>query len=347
MARPGLAAVVRAVRRGVQDVHAVGVRRIHGQLAEVPAAAPDALVARHLRPRRARVVGAVEPALLRVHDGVDAPAVGGRHGDADAPEALGRQPRRQRLPRRAAVGRLEDAAARAVRRRVDAPRRTPRVPERGVHDLRVLRVELQVDRADVLVLVEHLLPRGAAVAGAEDAAVGVRAVDVAERGDEHHVRVLGVHDHPPDVPRVVEADVRPRLPGVGGLVHPVAERVLRPHVGLARAHVDDVRLGRRHANRADRADGLRVEHRVPRAARVQRLPDAAADRSEVEDSGLARHARDGVHAPGPERPDQPPAEAGVQARVVCLRRHQREARRRERHAEAERRPDSRTVLPQS
>ena len=45
-----------------------------------------------------------------------------------------------------------------------------------------------------------------------------------------------------DLPRVVEADVRPGLAGVGRLVHAVAVRDLRAHVGFAGADVDDVRV---------------------------------------------------------------------------------------------------------
>src|SRR5205085_11355501 len=136
--------------------------------------------------------------------------------------------------------------------------RAARVPERRVDDLRVLRVELEVNRAHVVALEENLLPGLAAVARAEDAALRVRAVGVAERGDEDGVGVLRVNDHWAYLPRAFEPDVRPGAPGVRGLVHPVAVGNLRAHVGLARADVDDRGAGRRDADGADGGDRLRV-----------------------------------------------------------------------------------------
>ena len=46
---------------------------------------------------------------------------------------------------------------------------------------------------------------------------------------------------------------------------------------FAAADVDDVRIGRRDGDRADRLRRLVVEDRVPRAAVVVDLPDAAVD----------------------------------------------------------------------
>ena len=225
-------------------------------------------------------------------------------------------PRRQLLPVGAAVGRFVEPAARPVRRRIDAPRRTARVPQRRVDGLRRRRIEGEIDRADVVALEQHLLPGRAAVARAIDAAIRVGAVDMTERGDEDDVGVL--RDRRARVP-ICRVLSRPmcvqRLSGVGGLVHPVAVRDLRSHVGLAGADVDDVGIGRRDANRADRGDRLRVEDRDPGAAGVRRLPDAAADRSEVERVRLSRHAADAVDASAAKRPDHPPAQARVDARV--------------------------------
>ena len=73
------------------------------------------------------------------------------------------------------------------------------------------------------------------------------------------------------------------------------------------------RARRRDRDRADRCDRLRVENRGPRASGIRRLPDAAADGSEVENGRLSRHAGDRVDAPAAERPDVAPLETGVES----------------------------------
>ena len=309
-------AIARSVHAGVRYVHEILILRIDGDLAEVPSAAPDAAVARCLAPRRTGIVGPEEAAFLRIDDRVQPAAVRGGCGDADAADPVGRQTAGELMPVRAAVGRLVQPAARTVRRRINAPGRTTGVPERGVNRLRIARIEGQIDRADVVALEEHLLPRGAAVTRSVDATVRVRAVHVAERRHEDDVGILRMDDDLPDLPRVVEAEVRPGPARVGRLVHSVAVRDLRPHVGFARAHVDDVRVRRGDRDGSDRGDGLRVEYRQPGAPRVRRLPHAAADGAEVERVRLTGHAAHPVDAPAPERPDQPPAQPGIQAGVV-------------------------------
>jgi hypothetical protein len=103
---------------------------------------------------------------------------------------------------------------------------------------------------------------------AVDAAIRVRPVGVAERGDEDGVRIAWMDDDPPDLPRRLEADVLPRLAGVRRAIHAVAELDRVAHVGLAGPDIDDVGIGGRDGNRADRADAGAVEHRCPRAAAV-------------------------------------------------------------------------------
>ena len=254
---PRLAAVLGSRHRDVRHVDDVGVLRIDDDVLEIPAASPERGIARQLGPRRARVVGAEESALPRrrrrlrtrriaaaasptaaaasgrcrrvrirheaIHHRVHAPRIARRYRDARLADSLFGQAGRQLLPRRAAVGRLEDAAARAVRRRVRVPRRTSRIPESRVHDLRIRRIDHHLDGTDVLVLVEHLLPRLAAIDRLEDAALGTRRVQMPDRRHEHDVRILRVHRDSADVLRVVEPDVRPCLASVGRLVHAVAE----------------------------------------------------------------------------------------------------------------------------
>ena len=97
-------------------------------------------------------------------------------------------------------------------------------------------------------------------------------------------------------------------PAVGRLVHAVALGDVRAHVGLAGADVDHARIRRREREGADRADRLPVEDRLPGAAGVGRLPDAAVHAAEVEVQRLGRHAGDGEHAAAAERPDEAPVQ---------------------------------------
>src|SRR5436309_1289787 len=102
--------------------------------------------------------------------------IGGRAGNSYVPEALGRDAIRQRLPSSAAIRGFEDAAAGPVGRRVDTPGWTTRIPQSRVNDLRILRINREVNCADVVVLEQHLLPRRSAIARAIDSSVGIRAI---------------------------------------------------------------------------------------------------------------------------------------------------------------------------
>ena len=177
----------------------------------------------------------------------------------------------------AAVGGLEQAAARAAARHLvlDAVR----LPQRGVHHVRVLadrsrcRPRRSCRRGTAPCF--HVLPPSVRL---EDAAlVARRAVACRSR---RRTRCRGWSDgcgSSRSRRTSREADVRPRLAGVGGLVDAVARHDVAADARLAHADEDDVgvRLGDR--DRADRrAVDLAVGDRRPRAAAVGRLPQAAA-----------------------------------------------------------------------
>ena len=305
----GLAGIVRAVHGGVAGVDDVGIAGIDRDAAEVPAAPPDPVVAARPRPGRAGVVRAVQPAVVhRVHHGVDAARPARRHGEADASRLGGQAMAGDLRPVIAAVRRLVEAAAGTVGRRVDVPRGTAGLPQGGVEDLRVPRLEGEVDRSGVVVLAEHLLPAPAAVAGAEHAALRVGAVGVPQRRRVDDVRIARIDQHAPDLLRVGEADMGPGLAAVGGLVHAVPLGDVGAHVGLAAPDVDHPWVGGRDGQRADRADRLRIEDRLPGAAGVAGLPHAAVDAAEVEMLRLLRHAGHRQHAPAAERAEQAPVQ---------------------------------------
>src|SRR6185312_422698 len=140
----------------------------------------------------------------------------------------------------------------------------------------------------------------------------VRPVGMAERGDKDAVGIERVDIHRRDHLAVVEADVRPRLAGVGGFVHAVAGRQIGSNDTGARADVDDVRVGRRDRDRPDRAGRLVVEDRGPGRAVVGRAPYAAVVEPDVGDVGLAGRARYGACATGPRWADLAPVHVRIQ-----------------------------------
>ena len=84
--------------------------------------------------------------------------------------------------------------------------------------------------------------------------------------------------------------MRPGLAAVGGLVDAVADGEVGADDAGAGADVDDVGIGRRHGDRADRAGACLVEDRFPIGTVVGRAPDAAVVEADVEHVRLARHA---------------------------------------------------------
>ena len=229
----------------------------------------------------------------------------------------------------AAVGRLPQAAARAAA--VEAPRRAPALVRRGVEHVRVRRVHHDIGEAGVVVDEVRVRPGLAAVGRLEQAALGVRPEQVAERGDVDDVRILRVDDDAADALGFLQPDVLERLAGVGRLVDAGAERRALAVVRLAGADVDDVGVGRRDRDVADRRDRVLVEDRRPGRAVVGRLPDAAGREADVDDRRVALDDRDVVDAAAHVgRADRAPDE-GLEDRIVrgIDRRGQRRCRLRE------------------
>jgi hypothetical protein len=162
------------------------------------------------------------------------------------------------------------------------------VPHRRVDDLRVLRVDGDVDGAGRSVRRrEHDLPRLAAVGRAVQASVMHAARDVARCRREDPLRVRGIDRDAADRRAVGETHVRPVGAVVGGLVDAVAEvgQAAAGRVGLTRAD-PQVAVGRL-GHRAHRLCQVVVPQVGPVAAAVGGLPDAAA-----------RHGREGAVGSG-------------------------------------------------
>ena len=222
----------------VGTIDDVGVGRVHADVGEVAGRAstrgslftrvqlsPASSERKHARacgPRRWRRAATGGWARCRCRCG---PSRSASHGG----QAVGERP-----PRGAAVGGLEEAAARAAesRRSPTAPAAPPTATAYTTSGFD--GIEQHVDAAGVLVLVEHLLERLAAVGRAEDAALVVRPVGMAEHGDEQPVGVPRVDHDLRDLLAVAQAEMRPGLAGVGRLVDAVAGRRGRGAAGPRR-----------------------------------------------------------------------------------------------------------------
>ena len=316
----GLAPVRRLPHVQVQHVAGVRVLRVGVYVGVVPRPLQQVAVVVDVLPRIAAVVRPVQPPLLGLDDRPDPPRLGGRGSDADPPLGAFRQSlvAGDVGPGVAPVRRLVETAVRPAARELEGL--PQRLPHGRVHDAGVRRVQRQVDCAGLVALVQHLLPRVAAVLRPEHPALLVGTECVAEGGHVHEIGVRGMDSDPRDVPRVLQAHVLPRLPSVGGPVHAVAVGHVAADAGLAGTGVDHVGVGLANGQRAHRrgveivvADGL------PVGAAVGRLPDAAPDGAEVEDHWVAGVARGGHDTAAPRWTDAPPPQGLHQAGIDAAR----------------------------
>ena len=288
--RGGLTAVGRAEQRRVLHVDDVLVAGVAEHVCVVKSALTNRARSVDQFPRRTRIVRYEEATVLILDQRVDAVRVGLGVGDANAADHAGGHAgiARDVGPCLATVGGLiEPAAGTAARHLVlDAIR----LPQGGIQDIGIVRVNHDVDGAGLGVLEQRAPPGLAAVAALEYATFLTGAVVKAETGD---VDDLGVGRMDADFGkgvRVPEADIGPLLSAVCRFVDAVAGHDIAADARLAHADVDDVRVRVGNRDGADRGAGdLAVSDRGPVVAGVGRLPQAATNRAEV---GLARPSLD-------------------------------------------------------
>ena len=312
-------AVGGSIRRGITHIDYIRILAIHGDAAEIPSPSPNAWVGIGQSPVRARVIGAIDAALFRVRQKVNAAGLSGCHGNAHPSEPVRRQAvPGDLLPIVPAIRRFVEPAARPIRWRINIPRRPPSLPKRSVDDSRIARVKGKIDGSGILVFKKHALPRLAAVGGAEHTALGIRGVRVAEHCRENHVRIVGVYEDAPDLPTVLEPDMRPGAAGVLRFVHPVAVGNVRAHVRLARTHINHLGVRRRNRNGADGSDGLAVKDGRPHAAGVRGFPNTSAHRAKIKSVGLPGNAGGRKRPPAARGADHAPVKTGKEAGIKLL-----------------------------
>ena len=296
------AAVLGEVEAARERKDPIRVLRVHADVGVVERAEADVPVGVHGAPRLARVVGTPQLSLvLGLADHVHDIRIARRHSDTDAVHRVARQAQvlvgaGEPLPRGSAVHRLPDSGVAGSRLKVPSPAAV-RVHPR-VDDVAVGWVGRDIGAGRLRIHVQDLLPVRPAVGGLVDAAVLIGAPLAPEDAGVDDVRVLRVDDEARDLVRLLEADVRPVIAAVDGLVHAVAHRRVVARIPFARADVDDVLVARRDGHGPNGASARLVEDRGEGVAAVRRLDDAAVCARHVVGERVARHADDLRDAPG-------------------------------------------------
>ncbi len=156
--------------------------------------------------------------------------------------------------------------------------------------MRIARVEGDVDATAVVVLVEGPLPALAAVDGAKDSALRIRAERMTERGDEHDISVLRIDNHLADGAGIVQAYILPGLAAIDSFVDAIALGRVAANAAFTGADVNHVRVRGSDRNTADRRRRLFIEDRIPGHGSVGGLPHTATGRAEVINVGIAGNA---------------------------------------------------------
>ena len=316
----GLTAVVRTVEAGIQRIHAFRIHRVgvhprvvEGALAQLP------LVVRET-PGGAPVVGAEHAAFGGFHDGPYPIRIRRGNGHADLADRAGRHTRvlgefGPGVP--AVVGAVEPGIGAAAPHLPGLP---VHLPQGGVEHLRIRPVDDEVRGAGFRAHEEDPLPGVPAVRRAEDAALFVVPVGMAQRGHIHDVRVHRMDADAGDRLGIREAHLAPGLPAVAASIDAVALGDAAAQLRFAAADEDDVRVGLRHRDRADRGTrDLAVGHRKPGSSRIEGLPQPAAGRAEVvlvAASGAAGTAEGPSAAQGADVPPLHRAEEGLVEREI-------------------------------
>lgn len=124
-----------------------------------------------------------------------------------------------------------------------------------------------------------------------------------ERRDENNIRIVRIDNYRADVTRIFQADIFPCQASVERLVYAVAIGNIPAYASFACASVDDIGIGRRYGDAADRGDALMIKNRLPGNSGVRCFPDAAPDRSEIIHIGIVRNARRRESSSGSKRSD--------------------------------------------
>src|SRR5262249_36368082 len=155
----------------------------------------------------------------------------------------------EEFPSDAAVGGLEDAAARSAAGAI--PGAQLKLPHSGEEDARIVGIHGQIGAAGVFVDLQDLLPRLPAVCGAEDSALRLCSVGVAERAGKDDIRIARIDEHAADAAGLLESHQSPRLASIERAIDTYSDGDVAADERLAGAGPDDVGVGRGDRERSD------------------------------------------------------------------------------------------------
>ena len=259
--------------RGREEVDLVVIIGRHCGTRVVERPLRQRVVAVHHPPRVAAVVRSPQHSLVIIQLAVLTIGVGldervnpvrivRRHRQADLAEWWFRQSVSGEVrPRAAAVaGPVESAALSPT---LPTPCPNPHLPHAGKQDLRIVGIHHNVRSPRVFVHEQDVLPCLTPVRGAKHAALLLRTVEVPHRGGEDDVGIVGVDDDPSDAARAFQAQVRPCLAAVCGLVDAVADGDVAADERLSRTHPHDVGIHGVDRNGPYGSGRLVVKDRLP------------------------------------------------------------------------------------
>src|SRR5579863_1192634 len=125
-------------------------------------------------------------------------------------------------PGLAAVAGTVQTTARACCRRINAPRRAPRVPRGSEKNVGILGCNGQIRSSNVRSLFKHLAPSRAAVAGLVNPALRVGCIRMSQGGDVHYLRIPRVDDDFTDLLGIAKSDVAPGRAAIGRFVNTIS-----------------------------------------------------------------------------------------------------------------------------
>src|SRR6266566_1124559 len=146
------------------------------------------------------IVGTIETTFFRLDDCIDAVGIGSGNRDANlAQDSARKSVSLQALPCDAVVFRPIKAAARAAAG--EKPWLASRLPKGCEDDVRIMRIENNVDPAGVFIFRQHFGPRLAAIARAKNSTLLIWTKRMTERRHQNYICISWIDNQRADLPR--------------------------------------------------------------------------------------------------------------------------------------------------
>ncbi len=194
----------------------------------------------------------------------------------------------QTFPSRSTVGGFEQPAARSAARA--APSVNLELPHPRKQNTRIIWIHSHVRAARVFVDKKNLFPVLAAIGSAKDAPLRLRPIRMTERASKHRIRIVLVNQDVADPASLLQSHQRPGLARVHRFINSIANGNMASDERFARSCPHNIRVARRHRQRSNRRDRLRIKNGVPMQAAVGRLEDPSRGCAHIVDVRAARHS---------------------------------------------------------